>query len=168
MLLKDAIRYYELTGCDFQNDLKDFGKLQRNFIQGYIQDDFTEKYESFTDKLLILWTDRQGGVKQILEENIELPNHSELISLYCRTIGEVKESEVETEIITFDDDLLKKHKKDRKENTIVELISAMTAVDIDITQFLDMELELVYQILEIVGEKRKKEQEKAKKQRRRV
>ena len=165
MLLKDAIRYYELTGADFQNDLKDFGKLQRNFIQGYVQDDFTENYESFTDKLLILWTDRQGGVKKILEENIELPNQSELISLYCRVIGEVKESEVETEIITFDDELLKKR---RKENTIIELIAALTAVDIDVTQFLDMELELVYQLLEIVGKKKKREQEKAKKQRRRV
>lgn len=168
MLLKDAIRYYELTGYDFQNDLKEFGKLQRDFIQGYVAEDFTERYEGFTDKLFILWTDRQGGIKAILEEKLELPGALELINMYCRTIGDTQESELENETITFEDELLRKHKKDKTENKTLDLVATLTNADIDITQFLEMELELVYQLLEIVGERKKKEQEKAKRQRRKV
>ena len=73
MILKDVLRYYELTGCDFPTDLKNFAQLQKEYYNDVVDDDFMDKYESFTDKLFILWTDRQGGVKSVLERNVELP-----------------------------------------------------------------------------------------------
>ena len=73
MILKHAIRYLELTGSDFITDLKDFADLQNSFVAGYIPDDFTEQMESFTDKLLILWVDCNGGLQNALDDKTELP-----------------------------------------------------------------------------------------------
>jgi len=86
MILKHAIRYLELTGSDFITDLKDFADLQNSFVAGYIPDDFTEQMESFTDKLLILWVDCNGGLQNALDDKTELPTTNELINIFCKTI----------------------------------------------------------------------------------
>lgn len=168
MLLKDAIRYYELTGYDFQTDLQEYAKLQRRFLKEVPDNDFTEQLESFTDKLLILWTDRQGGIKNVLEREYELPTQGELIAMYCRVINQVEVSEVENEVTTLEDDLLRKHKKEKTDNKTLDLIASITNADLNISNFLDMELELIYQTLEIVGERKKKEADKMKKRNRKV
>lgn len=170
MILKDVIRYYELTGCDFQTDLKNFSKLQREFYNDVIADDFTDQYEAFTDKLFILWTDRQGGVKNVLDNELELPTMDELIEMYCRVIdpSNLPEEEKETTTVFMQDSFLrKKAKKEVEENQTLELIATLTNIEIDISQFLDMELEVVYSIISIVGEK-KKEEEKKRKQKRKA
>ena len=84
MILKHAIRYLELTGSDFITDLKDFADLQNSFVAGYIPDDFTEQMESFTDKLLILWVDCNGGMQNALDDKTELPTTNELINTFVR------------------------------------------------------------------------------------
>lgn len=168
MILRDVIRYYELTGCDFQTDLKNFSKLQREFYNDIVADNFTDQYEAFTDKLFILWTDRQGGVKNVLDNELELPTMDELIELYCRVIdpSNLPEEEKETTTVFMQDSFLrKKAKKEKSENQTLELIATLTNIEIDISQFLDMELEVVYSIISIVGEK-KKEEEKKRKQKR--
>lgn len=170
MILKDVIRYYELTGCDFQTDLKNFSKLQREFYNDVIADDFTDQYEAFTDKLFILWTDRQGGVKNVLDNELELPTMDELIEMYCRVIdpSNLPEEEKETTTVFMQDSFLrKKAKKEVEENQTLELIATLTNIEIDISQFLDMELEVVYSIISIVG-KKKKEEEKKRKQKRKA
>ena len=92
MILKHAIRYLELTGSDFITDLKDFADLQNSFVAGYIPDDFTEQMESFTDKLLILWVDCNGGLQNALDDKTELPTTNELINIFCKTVF-IKEKE---------------------------------------------------------------------------
>ena len=92
MILKHAIKYLELTGSDFITDLKDFADLQNSFVAGYIPDDFTEQMESFTDKLLILWVDCNGGLKNALDDKTELPTTNELINIFCKTVF-IKEKE---------------------------------------------------------------------------
>lgn len=168
MLLKDAIRYYELTGFDFQTDLQVYAKVQRMFLQECPPDNFTEQIEGFTDKLLILWTDRQGGIKNVLERGLELPTQGELISEYCRVITPSEVAEIEQEVTTLEDDMLRKHKKDKTENKTLDLIASITNAELNVNNFLDMELELIYQMLEIVGERKKKEADKAKKRSRKV
>ena len=46
-------------------------------------------------------------------------------------------------------------------------MATLTNVDIDITPFMELELEVVYNIIAVVGEK-KKEEEKKRKQKRKV
>ena len=135
-------------------------------MSGIVENDFTERYESFTDKLLILWTDNMGGLKKVVEDDLEPPTQQELISMYCRVISEEQAEEVENDLLLMDDDLLKKGRKDKSGNKILDLVASLTSAEIDITNFLDMELEMVFQVLEIVGEKKKKAAEKAKRQRR--
>lgn len=168
MILRDALRYYELTACDFQTDLEEFGKLQRDYMSGIVSNNFTDDYEGFIDKLLILWTDKQGGVKNVLESNLELPTDKELISMFCRVINPAEEKEVMNKPMTLDDDLLRKKVKRKKEMKVINLVSSIATADINISQFMDLELELVYQMLENIAENKKKEQEKAKRRNRKV
>lgn len=169
MILKDVLRYYELTGCDFPTDLKNFAQLQKEYYNDVVDDDFMDKYESFTDKLFILWTDRQGGVKSVLERNVELPTMDELIALYCKTINveETADEEENTTVFMKDSFLRKKKSNVSEENQTIELMATLTNVDIDITPFMELELEVVYNIIAVVGEK-KKEEEKKRKQKRKV
>lgn len=164
MILKDVLRYYELTGCDFPTDLKNFAKLQREFYNDIVADDFTEQYEGFTDKLFILWTDRQGGVKNVLERKLELPTTDELIEMYCRTINpeELPDEEKDTTTVFMKDSFLRKKSKQKEDNKTLDLIATLTSIDIDTSQFMEFELEVVYNIIAMVGEKKKEEQKKRK------
>ena len=68
----------------------------------------------------------------------------------------------------LDDDLLRKKVKKKKELKVLNLVSSMATADMNLSQFMDMELELVYQMLEIVADNKKKEQEKSKRRNRKV
>lgn len=168
MIFKDALRYYEITGCDFQNDLEEFGRLQRNYLAGIEDNNFTDKFEGFTSKLLLLWIDRQGGVKKALESNIELPSDKELLSLFCRVIEPSQEEQTITKGLVLDDDLLRKGKRKTEEMKVLTLFTTIVSADLDVTAFLDLELELVYQTLKVIGENKKKEADKAKRRNRKV
>lgn len=168
MLLKDALRYYELTGADFQNDLEDFGKLQRDYSVGIVREDFTDKLEYFLDNLKLLWIDKTYGDKKLLEDEITTPSDKELISMFCRVINPVEEKEEEQKAVLLSDDLLAKKVKKKKELKVINLVSSIITADIDINQFMNMEMEVVYQTLEIIGENKKKEADKAKRRNRKV
>jgi len=58
--------------------------------------------------------------------------------------------------------LIKKKKDTVKENKTLELLTILGNNEIDITQFMEMELELVYKIIELIAEKKKEEKEKRK------
>lgn len=168
MIFRDALRYYEITGCDFQNDLEAFGKLQKNYMAGIVTNSFTDDYEGFIDKLLLLWTDKQGGVKKALENNLELPRDKELLSMFCNVISPSEEQETITKGVTLDDDLLRKGRSKTKELKVLNLFTSMVTADLNVSQFLDLELEVVYQALQVIGENKKKEAEKAKRRNRKV
>ena len=168
MILKDALRYYELNGTDFQTDLSNFAKLQKMFSVGNIPDDFTEQLESFTDKLLELWVDNTGGWKNVLESKLELPTSQLLIQTYCRVI-EPKEAKQEDEVILMTDSrLMTKKRKAEEDNKTIDFVASLANADIDISQFMDLEIELVYKIVSLIGEKKKAEADKAKKKKRRT
>lgn len=162
MILKDVIRYYELTGCDFQQDVKDFGDLQREFYNDIIDNNFTERYESFTDKLQELWVDRKGGWESVTERSLQLPSNEQLIHMYCKTIEE-PEKQPEKTVTFLTNSALRKKKK--AENKTLDLIATLTDIEIPFDQFAEYELEVVYAIIGLVGEK-KKEAEKKRRQRR--
>ena len=167
MILKHAIKYLELTGSDFITDLKDFAALQNSFVAGYIPDDFTEQMESFTDKLLILWVDCNGGLQNALDDKTELPTTNELINIFCKTVFIKEKEETEDEMVFFSSSSLIKKKKDTvRENKTLELLTVLGNNEIDITQFMEMELELVYKLIELIAEKKKEEKEKEKRRKR--
>lgn len=165
MILRDAIRYYELTGSDFQTDLENFSKLQQEYLSGNISDDFTERLESFTDNLLELWVDNIGGWESALERKIELPSTEQLINIYCRTI-QPQEKENANEVILLTDNRLLRKKRKEEENKTLDLIASLASADINFSQFLDLELEVIYKTLQLLGEKKKKQNEAAKKKNR--
>ena len=163
MILKDVIRYYELTGRDFQTDAQEFGQLQREFFNGDVAEDFTERYERFTDNLLELWVDNMGGWESVLERELQPPNSEQLLQKYCRVIEQPEEKPEETTVF-FQNSLLRKKKK-KQDNKTLDLIATLTNIEIPFDQFLTLELEVVYSVINLVGEK-KKEEEKKRKQRR--
>ena len=165
MILRDAIRYYELTGSDFQSDLENFSKLQQEYLSGNISDDFTERLDSFTDNLLELWVDNIGGWENALERKIDLPSTEQLINAYCRTI-QPQEKEETNEVILLTDNRLLRKKRKEEENKTLDLIASLASADINFSQFLDLELEVIYKTLQLLGEKKKKQNEAAKKKKR--
>lgn len=165
MILKDAIKYMEFTGSDFITDLKVFGELQRSFFVAFVANDFTEQYESFTDKLLILWVNNVGGTKKILKDGLEIPAPNELVNLYCKTIFERKIEE-ETEKVFFSSSNLIKKKQTDDSNKTLELLTFLANNEMNISQYLDMEIELIYKVIELVSEKKREEREKEKRRKR--
>lgn len=164
MILRDVIRYYELTGSDFPSDLKDFAQLQRQYLADIVDENFTDKYEAFTDNLLELWLDRKGGIEKIVKDGLALPTQDELIKLYCRVISPQEEKVEETTFFYSEGSLRAKKNKAETSQTL-ELLASLANVDMDLSQFLDMELEVVYTIIDLVGKKKKEEQKKRKQKR---
>ena len=123
--------------------------------------------ESFTDKLLILWVDCNGGLQNALDDKTELPTTNELINIFCKTVFIKEKEETEDDMVFFSSSSLIKKKKDTvKENKTLELLTVLGNNEIDITQFMEMELELVYKIIELIAEKKKEEKEKEKRRKR--
>lgn len=167
MLLRDAIKYLELTKCDFITDLSDFAKLQKDYIDGFVSDTFTEDFEGFTDKLFILWANSSGGVKKALEANLELPSATELIQMYCNVIftsDEVKEEDENTSF--FSSDLIKRKKDNVKNNRTLDLLTFLGNNEINIGQYLDIELDVVFKVIDLIIEQKKEEEKKRKNKKR--
>lgn len=167
MILRHAIKYMEITNSDFISDLKEFAELQRSFVAGYVPDDFTERYEGFTDKLLLLWIECKGGLDIALKQEPELPTPNQLINLFCRVVFPGKEEE-ETETVFFSSSsLLRKKKDDAKSNKTLELLTFLGSNEMNISQYLDMEIESIYKVIEQIAEKKKEEKEREKRRKRR-
>ena len=166
MKFKEAIRYFELNSSDFITDLEEFSNLQKSFLAGYIPDDFTEKYEGFIDKLTTLWLDSNGSYNAVLDGSVELPSSEELLGLYCKNIFKPEKEEQET--VFFSSSTLLKRKKDNvKGNKTLDLIVFFGSADIDMSQYLNMELELIYKVIELVSEQKKEQQERERRRKRR-
>lgn len=162
MILKDAIRYLELNKTDFITDLNDYGKLQKDYAVGVVPNDFTERYEEFENKLLILYFDSFGGLEKAENDGISIPSHNSLIKKYCSITfesGDTKKEETET---FFKSSLLVRKKDTIKENKTLELLAFLTNSELGIEQFYNVELDVIYKVLDIVAEKRKEEEKKRK------
>lgn len=166
MLLRDAIKYLELTKCDFITDLSDFAKLQKDYIDGFVSDTFTEDFEGFTDKLLILWANSSGGMKSVLERKLELPSTTELIQMYCNVIFTSDEVKEEENTSFFSSNLIKRKKDNVKNNRTLDLLTFLGNNEINIGQFLDIELDVVFKVIDLIIEQKKEEEKKRKNKKR--
>ena len=82
MKLKDAVRYYELTGHDIFSDLKKQKEYMKFLMLDFdLPNDFTEVIETISDNLLVLWADSH----EITDET-ELPSSEELVAMYLTQI----------------------------------------------------------------------------------
>ena len=166
MKLKDAIRYLELTKCDFISDLNEYAKLMRDASNGYFPDDFTERMEGFSNKLLLVWVDGKGGVKQALEDEVKLPSHAELVAFYCSSVFESEEDEEESQTSFFSSSLLKRKVDKIKENKTIQLLTFFGNNEINMSQYLDIELDVIYKVIELIIQKKEEEKKKQKQKKR--
>jgi hypothetical protein len=165
MILKHAIRYMELNGSDFITDLENYSNLQRSFLAGYVPDNFTEEYEGFTDKLVTLWIDITNNYQNVIEGKIEVPKLDDLMYMFCKPVFPSEAEETET-VFFSSSSLLRKKKDVVKGNKTIDLLVFFGTADIDFNQYLNMELEVIYKVLEQVGDKKKEQQEKERKRKR--
>ncbi|WP_270265482.1 hypothetical protein [Lactococcus formosensis] len=156
MKLKDAIRYYELTGSDILADTEKQSKYVTALDFGYVFDDFTEVMEGLYDNLLLLWCDSH----EITDETV-LPTKEELSGLYLHSIPK-QESESTTQEFEMPSKFALKVKR-KEENKIVLLLVSILTAEMNIEQFYDMEIETVVEIINAYGEKMEAEQKKRKK-----
>ena len=157
MKLKDAIRYYELTGSDILSDMEKQSKYITALEFEYIYDDFTEVMETLYDNLLLLWCDSH----EITDET-ELPSKEQLSGLYLYSIPKPesdKKNDIEFEIPSR----FSMKIKQKEENKIVLLLVSILTAEMSIEQFYDMEIETVVEIINAYGEKMEAEQKKRKK-----
>src|SRR5574342_385750 len=91
MKLKDAIRYYELTGHDIFSDMKKQKEYMKFLMLDFdLPNDFSEVIETIGDNLLILWADSH----EITDET-ELPSSEKLVSMYLTQIPTLNSNIVE-------------------------------------------------------------------------
>lgn len=155
----------ELNGSDFITDLENYSNLQRSFLAGYVPDNFTEEYEGFTDKLVTLWIDITNNYQNVIEGKIEVPKLDDLMYIFCKPVFPSEAEETET-VFFSSSSLLRKKKDVVKGNKTIDLLVFFGTADIDFNQYLDMELEVIYKVLEQVGDKKKEQQEKERKRKR--
>lgn len=165
MILRDAIKYMEVNGSDFITDSVDFASLQRSFMAGSVPNDFTERYEGFIDNLARLWLSNSGLLYDSSEDDINLPSTEALINMYCKVVFP-SEVEEETETVFFSSSLIKKKTDIEKENKTLELLSFLGNNEINISQYLELEIEVIYKVLELIAEKKKEEKEKERRRKR--
>lgn len=159
MKLKDAIRYYELTGSDIFTDLQKQKEYMTYLTLGFdLPNDFTETIEKVGDNLLILWADTHD-----YKDELELPSTEILVSLYLTSIPNQSQ-----ELADNDDDSIVEapsrfKKKSQSENKTLDLIVSIVNSEMNLQQFYELETELVIEIINRVAEKREAEQKKKKK-----
>ncbi|CAM3229656.1 hypothetical protein GHI93_12020 [Lactococcus hircilactis] len=156
MKLKDAIRYYELTGRDILSDIDKQAQYLRDLeLFDFVHDDFTEVLESLYENLLLLWSDGK-----VIDENISIPTKEELTAKYLTSIPKEKSEEDNQEVVFEAPSLLKKTEK--TENKTFNLLVSLVNSEIDISQFMNFEIELVIDIVNTVAEKREEQEKKNK------
>lgn len=156
MKLKDAIKYYELTGSDIFTDLKKQKEYMTYLTLGFdLPNDFTETIEKVGDNLLILWADSHD-----YKDELELPTVEELVSLYLTSIPNQEQSQEDDLTIV---EAPSRFKKKTDENKTLDLIVSIVNSEMNLQQFYELETELVIEIINKVAEKREAEQKKKKK-----
>ena len=159
MKLKDAIRYFELTGHDIFSDMK----KQKEYIKFLMLDfdlpnDFSEVIETISDNLLVLWADSH----EITDET-ELPSNEELVSKYLTQIPNQESNIVEVNEVDEIIEAPSRFKKETHENKTLDLLVSIVNSEMNLSQFYEMETELVIEIMNRVADKREKEAKKNKK-----
>ena len=159
MKLKDAIRYYELTGHDIFSDMKKQKEYMKFLMLDFdLPNDFTEVIETISDNLLVLWADSH----EITDET-ELPTSEELAHVYLTQIPTLNSNIVEVNEIDEIIEAPSRFKKETHENKTLDLLVSIVNSEMNLQQFYEMETELVIEIMNRVAEKREKEAKKNKK-----
>ena len=159
MKLKDAIRYYELTGHDIFSDMK----KQKEYIKFLMLDfdlpnDFSEVIETISDNLLILWADSH----EITDETT-LPSNEELAHVYLTQIPTLNSNSIVKDEIDEIIEAPSRFKKEIIENKTLDLLVSIVNSEMNLQQFYELETELVIEIMNRVAEKREQEAKKNKK-----
>lgn len=162
MKLKDAIRYYELTGSDVLSDLELQSKYMTALEFDYVYDDFTDVMEQLYENLLILWADSHE-----INEDTEMPTKEYLTSVYLAGIPKLKSKEEKDDVV-FERPSRFRKKHEEKENKTMALIIAIVNSEMSLQQFYDLEIELVIDILDGVSKRREEEEKKRKSKKRRT
>lgn len=160
MKLRDAIRYFELTGNDIFSDLK----KQSEYIDYLsfdfdLPNDFSEVIEKVGDNLLILWADGRE-----ISEDTEMPTTEQLIAMYLTGIPNQKTKDDSDEFGIVE--APSRFKKATDDNKTLELIVSIVNSEMNLSQFYDLETELVIEIVNKVAEKREDEEKKRKNRKR--
>ena len=159
MKLKDAVRYYELTGHDIFSDLKKQKEYMKFLMLDFdLPNDFSEVIETISDNLLVLWADSH----EITDET-ELPSSEELVAMYLTQIPTLNSNIVEVNEVDEIIEAPSRFKKEVHENKTIDLLVSIVNSEMNLQQFYEMETELVIEIMNRVAEKREQEAKKNKK-----
>lgn len=159
MKLKDAIRYFELTGHDIFLDLKKQNEYMKFLMLDFdLPNDFTEVIETISDNLLILWADSN----EITNETT-LPTNEELVSMYLTQIPTLYTNNVVKDEVDEIIEAPSRFKKETHENKTLDLLVSIVNSEMNLSQFYELETELVIEIMNRVSEKREQEAKKNKK-----
>ena len=159
MKLKDAIRYYELTGHDIFSDLKKQNEYMKFLMLDFdLPNDFSEIIETISDNLLVLWADSH----EITDET-ELPSNEELVNMYLTQIPSLNSNNVVKDEIDEIIEAPSRFKKEVHENKTLDLLVSIVNSEMNLNQFYELETELVVGIMNRVAEKREQEAKKNKK-----
>ena len=159
MKLKDAIRYFELTGHDIFSDMEKQKEYMKFLMLDFdLPNDFTEVIETISDNLLILWADSH----EITDETT-LPTSEELAHVYLTQIPTLNSNIVEVNEIDEIIEAPSRFKKEVHENKTLDLLVSIVNSEMNLQQFYELETELVIEIMNRVADKREKEAKKNKK-----
>lgn len=159
MKLKDAVRYYELTGHDIFSDLKKQNEYMKFLMLDFdLPNDFTEIIETISDNLLILWADSH----EVTNETT-LPTNEELVSMYLTQIPTQDTNNVVKDEVDEIIEAPSRFKKEIIENKTLDLLVSIVNSEMNLQQFYELETELVIEIMNRVADKREQEAKKNKK-----
>ena len=159
MKLKDAIRYFELTGHDIFSDMKKQKEYMKFLMLDFdLPNDFTEIIETISDNLLVLWADSHE-----LTDETELPSNEELVNMYLTQIPSLNSNNVVKDEIDEIIEAPSRFKKEIIENKTLDLLVSIVNSEMNLQQFYELETELVIEIMNRVAEKREQEAKKNKK-----
>ena len=159
MKLKDAIRYFELTGHDIFSDMKKQKEYMKFLMLDFdLPNDFTEVIETISDNLLILWADSH----EVTNETT-LPTSEELAHVYLTQIPTLNSNIVEVNEVDEIIEAPSRFKKEVHENKTIDLLVSIVNSEMNLSQFYELETELVIEIMNRVAEKREQEAKKNKK-----
>ena len=159
MKLKDAIRYFELTGHDIFSDMKKQKEYMKFLMLDFdLPNDFTEIIETISDNLLVLWADSHK-----ITDETELPSSEELVNMYLTQIPTLNTNNVVKDEVDEIIEAPSKFKKEIHENKTLDLLVSIVNSEMNLSQFYEMETELVVEIMNRVADKREQEAKKNKK-----
>ena len=159
MKLKDAIRYFELTGHDIFSDLKKQKEYMKFLMLDFdLPNDFSEVIETISDNLLVLWADSH----EITDETT-FPTSEELVAMYLTQIPSLNANNVVQNEIDEIIEAPSRFKKEVHENKTLDLLVSIVNSEMNLSQFYELETELVIEIMNRVAEKREQESKKNKK-----